>query len=474
MTVRTRFAPSPTGHLHLGNVRTAVFNWLFARHHQGAFILRIEDTDVERNVPGSEASLMEDLRWLGLEWDEGPDVGGAHGPYRQSERTGIYESFVDTLLEAGSAYPCFCSEEDARGADRRYPGTCRGLAAEEARRRIAGGEGYVVRMAVPRSGAVTIRDRVRGDVGFPAEDLDDFILRRRDGRVTYNFAVVVDDVTMNISHVIRGAGHLSNTPKQALIFDALGETRPIFVHLPNVLSPDGGKLSKRTGAAGVEELKDRGVLPEAVVNYLSLLGWSHPNEREILTVPELVTAVDLDRIRAAEMAYDPDKLEWVAGQHFARLPASEVLAGVRRRLETESLPLPKDGLSAAVDALRSRMAAFGDLEPHLSILYPEEGGRWTTLRAAVRSDPSARAVIQQAVRELEALPSWGRGDIKGALKAAGAACGARGKELFHPLRKALFAAESGPDMGVLLEAIGRNEAMRRLQVSLDGPNPDHS
>lgn len=468
MTVRTRFAPSPTGRLHLGNVRTAVFNWLFARRHEGVFVLRVEDTDVERNVPGSEASLMEDLRWLGLDWDEGPDVGGAYGPYRQSERSEIYQAFVERLVEAGSAYPCFCSEEEARAADRRYAGTCRGLAREEARRRIAAGEGHVVRMAVPRSGAVTIRDRVRGEISFPSEDLDDFVLRRGDGRVTYNFAVVVDDVTMQITHVIRGAGHLSNTPKQAVIFDALGEPRPVFVHLPNVLSPEGGKLSKRTGAAGLEELRSRGVLPEAVVNYLSLLGWSHPKELEILTVPELVAAVDLDRIRASEMAYDPDKLEWVASQHFARVPASAVVEEVRSRLDWERLALPQEGLVAAVDALRSRMAAFGDLEEHLGILYPDEREGWSDRGTAVATDPAARAVVAQAVRELEGLPDWRRGEIKAALKAAGAACGVRGKELFHPLRTALFGAESGPDLGVLLEAIGRGEALQRLEASLGG------
>jgi nondiscriminating glutamyl-tRNA synthetase len=468
MTVRTRFAPSPTGRLHLGNVRTAVFNWLFARHHDGAFVLRIEDTDVERNVPGSEAGLMEDLRWLGLDWDEGPDVGGGFGPYRQSERSGIYESFVERLLDDGHAYPCFCSEEEARGTDRRYPGTCRGLPLREARGRVAGGEYHVVRMALPRSGAVTIQDRVRGEIEFPAEDLDDFILRRRDGRVTYNFAVVVDDVTMEISHVIRGAGHLSNTPKQAVIFDALGVPRPVFVHLPNVLAPEGGKLSKRLGAACVAELRGRGVLPEAVVNYLSLLGWSHPKELEILAVPELVADVDLDRIRAAEMAYDPDKLEWVAGQHFARLPASEVLEGVRSRLDRERFPLPEEGLEAAVDALRSRMVAFGDMETHLGILYPEDGEDWSKVRASVREDPEGSSVVEAARREMEELPEWSRDDIKAAFKRAGAACGARGKGLYHPLRKALFAAENGPDMGILLEAIGRDEALRRLGKVAEG------
>lgn len=467
MNVRTRFAPSPTGRLHLGNVRTAVFNWLFARHHDGVFVLRVEDTDVERNLPGAEAGLMEDLRWLGLEWDEGPDVGGPFGPYRQSERGAIYEEHLGRLLESGRAYPCFCSEEEARGEDRRYPGTCRGLDRDASARRVEAGEPHVVRIAGPEQGSVTIHDRVRGPIDFPAADLDDFVLRRRDGRVTYNFAVVVDDVTMEISHVIRGAGHLSNTPKQALLFDAFGVPRPVFVHLPNVLAPDGGKLSKRKGAPGVEELRRRGMVPEAVVNYLSLLGWSHPDEKEVLSVAELVADVDLDRIRASEMAYDPDKLEWVAGQHFAALPFEAVLEGVGERLDRDRCPLPEAGLPAAVHALRSRMAAFGDFETHLTLLYPD-AATWARSREALRGDPSARGVVEGALGELQGLATWSREEIKAALKRVGEARGVRGRELFHPLRLALFGAESGPDLGALAEAVGRDEVLRRLGDELAG------
>lgn len=472
MKVRTRFAPSPTGRLHLGNVRTAVFNWLFARHHDGVFVLRIEDTDVERNVPGAEEALMEDLRWLGLEWDEGPDVGGPFGPYRQSERGELYREHLRVLLEAGRAYPCFCAEGEAPGGDRRYPGTCRGLPARDVSRRVAGGEPHVVRLAVPDTGHVTIEDRVRGSIDFPAQDLDDFVLRRRDGRVTYNFAVVVDDVTMRISHVIRGAGHLSNTPKQALLFDALGAPRPAFVHLPNVLAPEGGKLSKRKGAPGVGELRDRGMLPAAVVNYLSLLGWSHPEEKEVLSVPELVAAVDLDRVRPSEMSYDPAKLEWVASQHFATLPAEVVREEVRSRLaeglDRTRFPLPDAGVGAAVDTLRSRMAAFGDLESHLEILYPADAEAWTRLRAAVRAEPQGRRVVEAAIAELDDLAEWSRDEIRAAVKRVGAACGVRGRDLFHPLRKALFGAESGPDLGGLCEAVGREEVLARLRAT-SGP-----
>ncbi len=250
LPVRTRFAPSPTGSLHLGNVRIAAFNWLFARRHGGRFVLRIEDTDVARNVAGAEAGILADLRWLGLEWDEGPDVGGPYAPYRQSERSGLYRDAAERLVAQGKAYRCWCGEADlAEGRERvgegrevhRYAGRCRRLSDAERREREASGAPHVIRFAVPE-GLETIHvvDEVRGPISFPASDFDDFVIRRADGRVTYNFAVVVDDVAMEISHVIRGAGHLSNTPKQALLFDALGHGRPVFAHLPTVLGPEGG------------------------------------------------------------------------------------------------------------------------------------------------------------------------------------------------------------------------------------------
>ncbi|HSM03068.1 MAG TPA: glutamate--tRNA ligase [Longimicrobiales bacterium] len=466
MTVRTRFAPSPTGRLHLGNVRTAVFNWLFARHHRGAFVLRIEDTDVERNVEGSEALLMEDLRWLGLEWDEGPDVGGSYGPYRQSERSDLYEAHVARLLDGGVAYRCFCGRAHGESDDRRYTGTCRALDPDEAASRARGGEPCVVRLRTPSAGEIRIEDAVRGEISFPAADIDDFVLRRSDGRVTYNFAVVVDDVTMAISHVIRGAGHLSNTPKQVLLFDALGAPRPTFVHLPNVLAPDGGKLSKRRGAPGIGELRERGVLPEAVVNYLSLLGWSHPEEREILSLEDLIATVDLDRIRPSEMTYDPDKLEWVAAQHFAALSTAAVVAGVRERMPPGELPVEGAALDALVETLRTRLAAFGDFGDHLGLAFPRDAMEWDLLRKEIAGEPAARGVVKAARDVLADVDAWDREVLKVAFRDVGQSVQAKGPALYHPLRKALFAASSGPDLAGLTEAIGREEALRRLDAAL--------
>lgn len=490
MTVRTRFAPSPTGRLHLGNVRIAVFNWLFTRHHGGAFVVRIEDTDTARNVPGAESDLLDDLRWLGLTWDEGPDVGGPHGPYRQSEREAAYQSVVARLVEAGAAYPCFCDgswaldeapEEASPGPpvrpggagsavtagegglpERRYPGRCRALAPSEARARIAAGEDHVIRFRTPRAGEVEIVDQVRGAISFPASDIDDFILRRGDGRVTYNLAVVADDVDMEISHVIRGAGHISNTPKQALLFDALAAARPAFIHLPNVLAPDGGKLSKRHGAAGVAELRDQGWIPEAVVNYLSLLGWSHPEEKEILGVDELVESVDVDRLGAAEVAYDPEKMRWVGAQHMARLSLEDLVEGARPFIDRDRFPLEDERLPAALEAIRTRLATFGEVNEHLVFLYPGDDEDWARHRSQVVADPQARQVVAEARGTLEGVDPWTRDGARAAIKAVGKKLGVRGPALFHPLRKVLTAAESGPDLGGIVEAIGREETLRRL------------
>src|SRR6187549_2166568 len=280
--MRVRFAPSPTGQLHVGNARTALFNWLLARGHDGTFVLRIEDTDAERSTRESEDSILEDMRWLGLDWDEGPDVGGSGGPYRQSERLHLYISYANELLAAGHAYYCFCAsqklESDRRsdlaaGRPPKYHGTCRGLAPDEAKRRVEAGERAVVRFRVPEHLDVSFQDLVRGEVTFSTDVIGDPVLVRSDGRPAYNFAVVVDDALMEVTHVIRGEDHISNTPRQVLLYEAFGWTPPTFAHVSMVLGPDHTKLSKRHGATSVKEFRDRGILPEALSNYLALLSW---------------------------------------------------------------------------------------------------------------------------------------------------------------------------------------------------------
>jgi nondiscriminating glutamyl-tRNA synthetase len=458
----------------LGNVRAAVFNWLFARHHRGRFVLRIEDTDVERNVEGSLENILEDLRWLGLDWDEGPDRGGPHAPYRQSDRASIHGAAVERLLTTGAAYPCFCSAADREAATEpgkggrevhRYSGTCRRLTPTEGASRRAAGEPAVIRFAVPEGlESLDITDEVFGHISFPIGDIDDFVIRRSDGRVTYNFAVVVDDIDMEITHVIRGVGHLSNTPKQALVFDALGAARPRFAHLPTVLGRDGRKLSKREGAVSVAELRDRGYPPSAVLNYVSLLGWSHPEEREVLTADELVAAVGLERVGRSDAHVDPDKLAWLSAQHIAAETLEELTRHVRPFLDLGNAPVPSDRLPAVVDALRSRLSTYADLEGHLGLLFPEGDPDVAAARAELEADESARRLLRAVASDLQSVEPWEPDGLGAAVRAAGAREGAKGAGLFHPLRTALIGSGEGPDLGKILAALGREEALGRLRA----------
>lgn len=476
-TIRTRFAPSPTGRLHLGNVRAAVFNWLFARRHGGAFVLRIEDTDVERNVEGGEGGIVEDLRWLSLDWDEGPDIGGPHAPYRQGERARLHGAAAEALVDAGRAYPCFCTDEELEaeveigkeGREvKRYSGRCRGLSpAERAARAAASGRPPALRFAVPEGiDIVEIEDEVYGSISFPVSDIDDFVIRRSDRRVTYNFAVVADDVAMEITHVIRGVGHLSNTPKQALLFDAMEHPRPVFAHLPTVLGPDGRKLSKREGAAGVAELRARGYPADAVVNYLSLLGWSDPDGREVLRREELIQAVSLNRVGRADTQMDPDKLAWIAQQHVAAEDRAGLARHVAPFLDEARFPSAAERLEAVVDALHTRLGTYADINDQLPVLYPDE----RTLQishAELAADPAARNVLQEVAGRLAGVDPWEPEGLGHAVREAGRAVEARGATLFHPLRRSLIGTEKGPDVGKILAAVGRNEALRRIRAGTD-------
>jgi glutamyl-tRNA synthetase len=346
-SVRVRFAPSPTGKLHIGGARTAIYNWAFARAMGGTFILRIEDTDPERSTEENTQIILRALSWLGLDWDEGPEVGGACGPYFQSQRTETYEVALQKLIEAGAAYPCFCTKEelDAKRAQAEateggysgYDRTCRALSAEEAAARIEAGEPHVWRLAVPENhGPVQFQDAVYGDMSFPIEVMDDMILRRTDGSFTYNFAVVCDDVNMGITHVIRGDDHLSNTPRQVLIYEALGARVPLFAHLSMILGADGKKLSKRHGATNVEEYRDRGFLSDALVNFLALLGWSLDGETTIIPPAQLCEAFSLDRITKKHSIFDEKKLEWMNGVYIREMGA-EAWAEVARPWLAETM-----------------------------------------------------------------------------------------------------------------------------------------
>ncbi len=474
--MRLRFAPSPTGLLHVGNARTALFNWLLARGQGGTFILRIEDTDVERSTAASEAGILEDLRWLGLDWDEGPDVGGGHGPYRQSERLDLYRSYTAELIESGRAYYCFCHQEqieqDRRaaieaGRPPKYVGRCRDLPPGVARDRLGRGEAAVVRFRVPEAREVAFQDVVRGVVRFNTEVIGDPVLVRSDGHPAYNFAVVVDDALMAVTHVIRGEDHISNTPRQVLLYEALGFTPPVFAHLSLVLGPDHTPLSKRHGATSVSEFRARGYLPEALVNYLALLGWSPGGGEELLPVDELARRFSLEHVGHSAAVFDAEKLAW-ANRHYVRLADPGRLTAlalpyfVRADYVRRDTPQARAYLhlllpmvSGTVDRLEhmpDRVRMVFAFDPEAALARPEI--------AAELADPGARLVVAALAEELAAAPPLLDREAFRALAArVKAASGQKGRQLFHPIRVALSGEADGPELDLLVPAIEHGAAL---------------
>ena len=471
---RVRFAPSPTGELHVGNARTALFNWLYARRHRGVFLLRIEDTDVARSSPDHETRLMEDLRWLGLGWDEGVGEGGGDGPYRQSERLALYRARAEELLQGGLAYPCFCSPqvlEEERAAQRDagraslYTGRCRVIPREEAMLRRRRGEEFAVRFNVAAAAgqepSIECPDMVHGDVRFPVSQIGDFVILRRDGWPSYNFAVVVDDALMRVTHVIRGDDHLSNTPRQILVYRALGtKTLPRFAHLPLILGRDGAPLSKREGAASVVWFREQGYPPEALLNYLALLGWSPPSGQDLLTREELVAQFDFDRVSRAPAIFDRPKLDALAARHMARLPVAR-LAEMAAEQMIETGLLDRD-VSPEIQQWLGRLALlYADRLPRMRQL-PEASAFLFEFEARkslddpeVRKtlvDPKSRAVIEVLVRRLgpESLTAPRFQAVADEVRRE---TGTKGRDLYHPIRIALTGASSGPEMVKLLPVI---------------------
>ena len=475
--MRVRFAPSPTGPLHVGNARTALFNWLLARGHDGTFILRIEDTDAERSTKDSEDSILEDLRWLGLDWDEGPDVGGAGGPYRQSERLHLYTSYANELLAAGHAYYCFCPpqklEADRRamlaaGRPPRYAGTCRSLSPDEAARRIEAGERAVVRFRIPEHIDVSFPDIVRGEVTFSTDVIGDPVLVRSDGRPAYNFAVVVDDALMEITHVIRGEDHISNTPKQVLLYRALGFSPPRFAHLSLVLGPDHTPLSKRHGATSVAEFRERGYLPEALTNYLALIGWSPragggqtDDDAELMPMDELARRFALEDVGHSAGVFDPEKLAWM-NRHYMKVAAPARMAaesaryfqarGFLRRKSDSGMAYVESVLPMAVGSV-DRLEEIPD---RLSFLFGYDA-REALLRppvAEVLHEPGAREVIAALAETIDG-PLLDRDAFRAAASRVKEKTGQKGKALFHPIRVALTGEGGGPELDLAVPAIDR-------------------
>jgi len=466
--MRVRFAPSPTGQLHVGNARTALFNWMLARAMRGTFVLRIEDTDFERSTRASEAAILEDLRWMGLAWDEGVEAGGEYGPYRQSERLHIYRAHAVELMARGHAYRCFCSAEQL-DADRQqalregrppmYIGRCRDVAPAVARSRVESGEPAVLRFRVPAGRVVQFHDIVRGDVQFATEVIGDPVLVRSDGVPAYNFAVVVDDALMAITHVVRGEDHISNTPRQLLLYEAFGWTPPHFAHVSLVLGPDHAPLSKRHGATSVKEFRDRGYLPEALSNYLALLGWSPGDGDELMTLPELAARFRLEQVGHSAGVFDPEKLAWVNRHYLKTIDSHRAAALAVPYLQqagwlNQPSGLDVEFLAGVIPAVAASIDRLDQLAGRLAFLFDYSAAR-SLERDGIRDEAlRSRPVIAALADALATSPPLADKEAFRALAArVREKTAQKGKALFHPIRLALTGESEGLELDLAVPAI---------------------
>ena len=472
--MRVRFAPSPTGQLHVGNARTALFNWLLARGQGGTFIVRIEDTDAERSTRESEQAILEDLRWLGLDWDEGVEAAGEYGPYRQTERLHIYRAHAVELLSIGRAYHCFCSAEQLE-ADRqdalksgkppKYTGRCRGVSREAARKRIENGEAAVVRFRVPDEGSVTFSDVVRGELAFEMDVIGDFVLLRSNGVPAYNFAVVIDDALMGITHVVRGEDHISNTPRQVLIYQAFGWTPPVFAHVPYVFGPDHAPLSKRHGATSVKEFRDRGYLPEALTNYLALIGWSPGEGEELLPIQELARRFRLEAVGHSAGVFDVEKLAWVNRHYLKTADHGRVAELALPHLQqagwiTQATPADLEFLTAVVPAAAASVDRVEQIPQRLSFLFDYSAARALEQPQIREEALASRAVIDALAEDLRSAgPLLDREMFRAAATRVREKTGQKGKALFHPIRLALTGEAEGLELDLAVPAIERGAAL---------------
>jgi len=461
MTIRTRFAPSPTGYLHVGGARTALFSWLYARKHGGTFVLRIEDTDLERSTADSVDAILQGMTWLGLEYDE--------GPFFQSHRFPRYQEAIEQMLAAGTAYHCYCSKERleqlraeqmARKEKPRYDGKCRhGVASPLA------GVPPVVRFKNPEDGATVVEDLVRGRVAFQNRELDDLIIARSDGTPTYNFTVVVDDMDMRITHVIRGDDHLNNTPRQLNMLKALGFPPPIYAHVPMILGPDGARLSKRHGAVSVMQYREDGFLPEALLNYLARLGWSH-GDQEIFTLDELIKLFDVTAVHSSAAAFDPQKLSWL-NQHYLKTgDPAHVAHHLSWHLGRQGVdPACGPALGDIVLAQRERAKTLAEMAQNSVFFYQDPAG-YDPKDAAAHLRPEIAGALIDLRARLVALPEWIAPALHAAIDAVATAHGLKLGKLAQPLRVAVAGRAQSPPIDITLALIGRERVLTRLNAAL--------
>ena len=477
--VRVRYAPSPTGHIHVGNARTAIFNYLYARHEGGTFIMRLDDTDLERSTEANIDSMLDDIRWLGLDWDEGFLKGGDLGPYRETERKPLYDKYLQQLLDEDKAYRCFCTRDEVEAERRkaeaehriyRYGGTCAHLSADQVAENIAEGKPYVIRLRIPVEDVV-VHDLIRGDVQFKSEEFDDFVIARQNGIPIYNFATVIDDALMNITHIIRAEEHLSNTPRQVFIYRALGFEVPEFAHVSLILAPDHSKLSKRHGAVSVGEYRLEGYLPEALINYLVLLGWSPKDDREFFTVDELIKEFSLAGVGKSGAVFDKKKLTWMNHMYLGKKDAAGILAILKEDFAEDYAAafggLPEDKTLAAIDLTKGNAQVLPDLfrlarnivQPDVSITDEKS--------QEVIGSPEARQVLQYLVEHFDAIPFGQDNDAMSAwVEDLRNQIPLPARKLYSPIRVALFGSKDGPEIVKLFLMLEPDSIRRRLQKAL--------
>jgi glutamyl-tRNA synthetase len=476
-TVRVRFAPAPTGLLHIGNARTALFNFLFAKHHQGTFVLRIEDTDIERSTEPSIDRIIEDLKWLGISWEEGPDRDGSYGPYRQSQRLPLYQEFADHLLREGKSYKCFCSEERlenlrkeqlSKGKMPRYDGRCRSLSKEEIVKMEASGLRSVLRFHVGR-GSVLFEDLIHGKMNFDSAGIGDFIIVRSDGMAAYNFACVIDDHSMAITHVIRGEDHLSNTPRQILLYQALSWQPPTFAHHPLILGPDRSPLSKRHGATAVSQYREEGFLPEALQNYLVLLGWTSPSGEEILPLKKMVEDFSIQAVSRSAPIYNRKKLEWLNSFYIREKEEgglSELLIPYFLKAGLQIDQMDRQWLNQISGVLKENLIILSQVEEYLGIFFDEkfffEDGAKTILL-----DSKNRETLRSVLNILEGSSEIKWDEKTSLLAQLEKKTGRKGKDLYAPLRAAVTGKTKGPELVKTLPLLGKERIIKRLKMALE-------
>ena len=477
--IRVRYAPSPTGHLHIGNARTALFNYLYARSQGGTFVIRIEDTDLKRNMAGGEESQLKYLKWLGMDWDESVDIGGPYAPYRQSERNDIYKGLYEELLDKGLAYKCYCTEEEieaereeqvARNETPKYSGKCRHLTADERAALEAEGRKPSIRFAVPEGRVYTFNDMVKEEVSFESDGFGDFVIIKKDGIPTYNFAVAVDDHLMDITHVLRGDDHISNTPKQLMIYEAFGWEPPIFGHMTLIVNESRKKLSKRDESIiqFIEQYEELGYLPEALFNFITLLGWSPSGEEELFTKDQLIDIFDPERLSKSPALFDQQKLAWMNNQYMKQLDTDKAVelalphlikAG---RVSAEMDEAQQEWVKNLV-ALYQEQMSFGAEIVGLSELFFRENPEVEEEAKEVLAEEQVPEVMKAFLEEIDAMEEFTAEAVKKGIKAVQKKTGHKGKKLFMPIRAAATGQTHGPDLPKAIALLGKEKIKQRLQ-----------